>query len=436
MSKFGFAPSSLKGNVDLHTAAVSNACNDIQAIRDGEEIIAALAFSALFSFLTPKHNLTSSNHKHHYDIFCRQSIYNLPRVSKDIGYKVILPLGTIGKLLNHVFHRKEFLDRILNSSNETQTREIILKELKDTTNFHGGGFTGHDLGRLLSSRLAGVANTPIKQNVLKLSEMFNSESLFGPGDFFTREEIISSFSSRTLWKNVHEAMYASKRAARHWEPRDEAHVQFEAIMDTFNITLPIRLNGQRNKRVLFFGSQLKRVAYGKQNVENFSRHMLSMFYWEQALDRANKSDALDKQSRALAALNFSKRQFENIKLELDNLINDNEIDIHEGLSEAITNEMWMPFLVTLSNKYLDMSHSNEELARLTQESIAGDSKATRELVEHASVTTDDALKILSESLRPDDIDLYMYAVPTLADNERFQKIEALMSPRPLSPKLG
>lgn len=428
-----FTPASLQRIVDAHTVAVSNVCADMEAIRDGQEIIAALAFSSLFPFLTPKHNLSLSNYKHHYDIYCGHVISNLPRLSNKMGYKVILPLGTIGKMLNHIFHRQEFLDGILNSSSENQTRQIILREFENSASRSSGVLTGNDLGRFLSSRLVNLTSTPLKQRAIKLADMLSSGYLFGPGDFFSRDEILASFSSRDLWKEVYDAMYQSKRASHY----DDEHNRFEAVMDTFNITLPIRLNNEDGKkRVLFFGSSQKRIVYGSQDIDNFSRHMLSMLYWERALERAEKPGVENIQERALTSLMFSNRQFENIQSELHSLIERKELDIHDGLSEAFTHEMWMPFLVTLSRKGSEMGSSNEELGRLMRDSVIGDHKATQELVGHAMESTNEALKILSDAIRPDDVDMYTYAEPTLTDNERFKKIRALIPQRPVSPKVG
>ena len=133
-------------------------------------------------------------------------------------------------------------------------------------------------------------------------------------------------------------------------------------------------------------------------------------------------------------MHFNKDFFVQMLNSFKELVDKNYIDIDEGLSDAFTRGLWVPFVKNMANK--DMTGQEEELARLLRDSVSGNCDATRKILEEASASTNEGLKALAGHVDPEDIDIYTYAKPSIADNERFLKIRDLIPSGKAGPKLG
>jgi len=110
ISRAVYTPRNLLPIIHRHSESLKQVCDDLEAmLLQGREIFAACAFSGLFPFLTQRQRLTPTNQRHHYDLMCRKIFTNIAREGNALGYKPILPLGTLGKLLNHYFTQRNTL---------------------------------------------------------------------------------------------------------------------------------------------------------------------------------------------------------------------------------------------------------------------------------------------------------------------------------------
>ena len=288
-----FTPANVLQMVERHYTAVADVCADVAAINNGEELYAALAFSAVFSSLTPRHNLSPINSKHHYDLYCQKFISHLPRLSNQIGYKPMIPLGTIGKMLNYLLHRDAFIRKCLDEKDHSDVTLAILDEFSDYRINKQRSLTSTEIAEYLGDALKSLHSSGLRQRVSEFIELLKSGAIKGPGNCYSRDEITLSLDAKPLIDFLIDAMRADKlkrysRYDRHRQVRlqNEDHIEFEALMDALNMSLPMRLNqSSENKRILFFGSAQKRTIYG-QSAGDYSRAMLSLFYWQSELARA------------------------------------------------------------------------------------------------------------------------------------------------------
>ena len=444
-----FAPSTILPLIEKHTTAVSDVCSDILSIADGSEIYGAMAFSSMFSSLTPRPNLSPINANHHYDLYCQRFFTQLPKISNQIGYKVMMPLGTIGKMINHLLHRKDFIRRCLDNKDYLSVRNAIINEFSPYRYTRGNGsLTSSEVADYLTGALSDLRGHQLRSNIEALTKMLKSGHIRGPGDCYSHDEIAYSVDPTGVIASMRSALETEKRDRyyrfeRSISPESEDHIRFEALMDTLNVSLPLRLNSSNpKKKILFFGSQMKRKLYGFRGIDKYSRAMLSLFYWQLALSRVSaKHSGPSLQGRAIKMMNFNKSQFELILKEYRELSTTNEVDIDDGLSDAFTNTIWVPFVKSLVLPDSISKISEDEFSRLARESVDGKdgatrSAATRKILEEASVTTEAALQILASNIDPRLLDIYTYADPSIEDNDRFKQMINLFPQVSVGPKLG
>ncbi len=337
------------------------------------------------------------------------------------GYICYLPLGTIGKLLNHLSHRIEFIEKCTQVKDTSELKSILIDNLPAslTRNISSDGLNDY-LQHVLSS----TVSPDIRENIVHLSELIKKKIFLAPQDIMDRQRLLDSISSNNMFNSIREDMLSArlKRPRASEQPVD--HHKFEAIMDASNIAHVIevneRLSSSPQEKFLLIGSQPKRVFFGNQ-MSTYSRHFLSLFYWITALRPAMKDDVTAKKL-AQRALSFRLRNMESIKIDIDALIKDNEHIIYPDLVKFILTEFWTPYISSLSeNGSLDFE-SNELISENVKKSLKGDEGATKFILDAAHDDARDALRVLIDTVGEDTLDPLMYAFPSLEDNERFKRI--------------
>jgi hypothetical protein len=403
--------------VARHAEALRNVCKDVELFRGGQRVIAAVAFSTVFPSLFYRGPLTHLDKRHHYDLCARKFYGNLLRFGNGLGYEIILPIGTIAKLLNHLTHRRAFLHRAMNSNSDTDMTSLILSEMPPILQ---DGFTATNMTRYLENALLSLADTNIKPKMKVFCELISSGMIRLPQDIWDRCQVIAALGPDDARRAIISDMIKEKTREREaaQRPYYPGHVEFESTADAMNIMLSARMPQiDPSKTVLFFTSAKKRQKFGEESNLS-SRHMLSLFYWGLCLAR-------DPQY-ADRAINTRRRQIEIIESEIYALIDKGNDYVYEDLSDLFTRDLWIPFITELGQGDREFGNSDPEAAARVQRSLKGDHSATREIVRDAAVSMEDAMAILGDVLDRGDIDTMMEVDPTIHNNERWAEIRRMM----------